>query len=286
MRSIRIPVARAVPWLVAGLALSTPGAPSHAEDAVVVPLRPYVGRLVTAPVVAGRDTLHLLLDTGGGETLITPEVARSLGCVPHGRSVGFRMTGERVEFARCNDVTLEIGGRGFPHREIGVWDIMAILPEGLPPLDGVLALDTFAEQPFTLDLQGRELILEGEGTLANRIEGMTRVEARVSTGPAGGDLTLFVRGVLDEPGWFLLDSGNLDEIQIAPHMIHRTGPVPRVIEGVGFELQGLPPAEVSVQVAEIIYDGALAESFLREWIWTFDPGTGSLWAKRRASRRP
>jgi hypothetical protein len=50
--------------------------------------------------VIGRDSVSLLLDTGGGETLIAPRVAAEIGCVPRGRSVGFRLRGERVEFRR------------------------------------------------------------------------------------------------------------------------------------------------------------------------------------------
>jgi hypothetical protein len=270
----------AVFLLMTTITSALPGATeaSSKRETRAVPLHPYAGRLVTVAAVADTDTLRLLLDTGGGETLISPEVAGALGCSPSGRTVGFRMSGERVEFAKCDNVTLQIGGHEFLHPEIGVWDIMSILPEGLPPLDGVLALNTLVNQPFTLDLAGRELIFETPETLEDRVEGMMRVEARVSTGLTGGDLTLFLRGLLDEPGWFLFDSGNLDAIQIAPHLVREKGPVPRELDREDFKLAGFPASEASIRVAEMIYDGALSESFLRKWIWTFDLNSGALWA--------
>ena len=105
-----------------------------------------------------------------------------------------------------------------------------------------------------------------------------RVEARVSTGLTGGDLTLFLRGVLDEPGWFLFDSGNLDAIQIAPHLVREKGPVRRELDRVDFRLVGLPTTEANIRVVEMIYDGVLSESFLRKWVWTVDLNSGALWA--------
>lgn len=254
--------------------------------AVTIPLRPYVGRLVTVAAVVGGDSLDLLLDTGGGETLITPQVAAALGCSPRGRSIGFRMSGERVEFAHCDSVIVEIGGRSFLHREIGVWDLMSVLPDGLPPLDGVLALNTFADQPFTLDLDGAELTLETRLSLEKRVQNMLKMEARVATGISGGDLTVFVRGIVDEPGWFLFDSGNLDLVQVAPHMLREVGTVPRELGQLPLNLLGLPPTEATVRVRNIILDGALSETFLRKWTWTFDLASGDVWAASRAVKPP
>lgn len=254
---------------------------SVSELPITVPLEQYVGRLVTVTAMVGGDTVNLLLDTGGGQTLITPQVAEQLGCTPRGRSVGFRMSGERVEFARCDSVIVEIGGQSFEHPEIGVWDLMAILPEGLPRLDGLLALNTFADTPFTLDLDGQELTLETASSLEIRVRDMSPVRARVATGPSGGDVTVFVHGVIDAPGWFLLDTGNLDVVQVAQHLVGATGPVPREADSVTLTLTGLAPSETTIRIVDIIYDGTLSEQLLREWVWTFHLGTGDVWAAPR-----
>jgi predicted aspartyl protease len=250
--------------------------PTSPGEEVHVRLEPYLGRLVTVSARLGQEPLRLLLDTGGGQTLITPRVAERLGCTPHGRSVGLRMTGERVEFRRCDAAPLEIGGRRLRGSEVAVWDVVSVLPKDVPPLDGVLALDRLAGQPFTLDLSGRTLTLESAASLDGRVAGMKRLEARVATGLSGADLTVFVHGVLGEAGWFLFDSANLDLTQLAPHMLASMGSTPPS-SGL-LTLDGLPSAEVPTRVREIIHDGVLAESFLSRWVWTFRLATGELWA--------
>lgn len=65
----------------------------------------------------------MLLDTGGGATLITPEVARQIGCTPFGRDVGHRMTGEAAEFQRCEALALSAGTWRRRIEPAGVFDI-------------------------------------------------------------------------------------------------------------------------------------------------------------------
>jgi len=256
--------------------LCGPSPPSaNVAGEVSIPLEPYAGRLVTVAVKVGPEQLRLLLDTGGGQTLVTPQVAKRLGCSRHGRSVGLRMTGERVEFQLCDAIPLEIGGRRLRASPMAIWDVMAALPKELPPLDGVLALDRLADQPFTLDLAGLTLTLESPTSLERRVVGMKRLEARAATGLSGADLTVFLHGSLGQPGWFLFDSGNLDLTQVAPHMLPSSGASPS--SGV-LTLDGLPSVEVATRVREILYDGVLSESFLRGWVWTFRLATGEVWA--------
>jgi len=265
-------------------------APQRAADegSVVITLEPYLGRLVTVRAMVGREKLTLLLDTGGGQTLITPSAAARIGCTPSGRSTSFRMTGERVVFERCDTCVLEIGGHSLAKSGIAVWDVMAVLPKGLPALDGVLALDAFAHQPFTLQLAARTLTLESARSLERRVATMTRVRARTATGLAGADLTVFVRGALDRAGWFLLDSGNLDLTCVAPHMVQRGVTVPSQLESVALSLDGFPTRNVPVSVREIIYDGVLAEDFLRQWTWTFRLASGEVWVaqERDVAQQP
>jgi hypothetical protein len=270
--------------LIAAAAAATqperPGSPADGGERVVIGLQPYAGRLVTASALLGRERLTLLLDTGGGQTLITPGAAARLGCTPHGRHVSFRMNGERVVFQHCATAGLELGGRRLGLSTIAVWDVMAVLPKELPPLDGVLALDALQHVPFTLDLAARSLTLESTRSLEQRVATMSRVDARVATGPSGGELTMFLRGAIDEPGWFLFDSANLDLTIVAPHMLRRTPAVPSRIASAVLSLEGLPPRSVPLSVRDILYDGVLSEELLREWLWTFRIATRDLWATR------
>jgi len=242
---------------------------------VQVALNPYVGRLVTVDVLIEGDTARLIFDTGGGETIISPELARRIGCNPTGRSVGFRMSGERVDFQLCYAVAIAIGGLTFEHEELGVWDINAVLPEGVPPVDGVLSLKTFSAQPLTLDLGSGMLTLETAASYRDRIRDMARLNSRLATGPDGDELTVFVRGEVDAPEWFLLDNGNLDVVQVAPHL----GGSANVWEHV-LHVDGMPPVATSFRTRDIIYDGVLSEAFMREWLFSFDLASNEVWAMR------
>jgi len=265
--------------LVCHFAVATSGAePPAVQASITVRLSPYVGRLVTAPVVIEKKTLTFLVDTGGGQTLITPRVAAMVGCTPRGRSVGFRMNGDRVEFKHCESTRLEIGGRAIVRPGVAVWDVMSVLPEDLPTLDGVLALDAFEGLPVTLDLAGATLTLESPASLARRLQGTKKVTARVATGLSGAERTVFLRGSLDEPGWFLFDSANLDLVQAGPHMLGAVGPLPREVEAATLKIDGLPPTTSPLRVRDLIHDGALSETFLRAWVWTFDLARSEIWA--------
>lgn len=247
------------------------------KDSIEISLNPYVGRLVTVNALAGDDTLKLLFDTGGGETYIIPDVANRLGCTPSGRSVGFRMSGEMVESQYCHDISLSIGGVPFQHETIGVWDINNVLPEGLPRLDGILSLKTFINQPFTIDLSSKRLILETKESLEDRTNKMTRLESRIATGPDGSELTIFLLGKVRDYGWFLLDSGNLDVVLVSQHLANKILLDTTNIWESELQLRNLSSVSTRFRTKDIIYDGALSEEFMRKWIFTFDLSINAVW---------
>ena len=281
VRSGRLATTTPEPPLVGRAMSAVPPAP------VVIELRPYVGRLLTARAALGADTLSLLFDTGGGETLLTPDVARRIGCSPAGRSVGIRMSGERVEFARCPAATLRLGELVVDHPAIGVFDVMALLPNGVPRLDGVLSLASFVGQTITLDLACRRLTVESTASAVERTRVMRPIVARVATGPSGSELTLFVRiesGPI--PLWFEFDSGNLARVLLSPATASSlrvdaaasrdSASTARVV------VSGLEPLVLEVAVRELIYDGALNEAFIASGEFTFDLRTGKGWAAVRS----
>ncbi|MEJ2543666.1 MAG: aspartyl protease family protein [Calditrichaceae bacterium] len=251
------------------------------NEPIKISLHPYVSRLVTVNAIAGEDTLKLLLDTGGGETFIGPEVAHRLGCKPSGRSIGFRMSGETIQSQYCRDISLSIGGVTFHHDMIGVWDINSILPEELPPLDGILSLKTFSKQPFTLDLSSNLLILETKESLKHRTKAMTRLESRIATGPDGSELSVFLHGKIGEyDGWFLLDSGNLDVVLVSQYFVKNelsdTTSSNKIWES-EFKFKNLSSELTRFRAKDIIYDGALSEEFIKKWIFTFDLFKNAVW---------
>ena len=137
------------PILVVLVALAT-----GARTAVpaVVPLAPWAGLLRSVTVTVDGTAHPFVFDTGGGETVITPEVAAAVGCTPYGRSIGFRMSGERVEFEYCDNVALRLGQVALAREPVGVYDLKSILPVGLPRADGVLSLRSLRDSPVTVAL--------------------------------------------------------------------------------------------------------------------------------------
>lgn len=248
-------------------------------------LSPYLSRLVTVDAVIDGDTVRLIFDTGGGETVISPEVANRIGCSHTGRSVGYRMNGDRVDVTLCRDVTVVIGGVSFEHEQLGVWDLQSLLPDEAPLIDGVLSLKTLATQPFTLDLQRGRLTLETEASFDQRIQGMTRLQSRMATGTDGDELTVFVRGEVDSEAWFLLDSGNLDVVQAAPHLGGAASGASSDPWTHDLALGGLPAIGTSFRTRDIIYDGVLSEEFMRNLVFAFDIEANEVWATVNESSR-
>ncbi|MDX1394023.1 MAG: aspartyl protease family protein [Gemmatimonadota bacterium] len=257
--------------------------PAATGSPVEVALEPYVGRLVTVDGEIGGHPARLILDTGGGATSVTPSIARQIGCEPSGRSVGYRMDGERVDFAYCPASELKIAGVTIRNDRVAVFDLQALLPEDFPRVDGVLSLDAFSARPFTLQLAERRLTLETPESARQRIEGMTRLRSRVATGTDGDELTVFVRvGVDGTGGWFLVDSANLDVVQAASHMASSHTDSEETWEA-ELTFGDLVFGPAAFRTRDLIYDGALSESVIRRWTWTFDLSQDAVWVEAGGS---
>jgi hypothetical protein len=247
-----------------------PGAP------VEVALALYFRELRTVQVTSGRDTLRLLLDTGGGHTLVTPEAAHRLGCEPFGRSVGHRMSGERVEFQWCNDIRLLAGDVPLADALLAVFDLGAVLPPELPALDGLLSLKSFADHVVTIDLTRDRLIFESAASAEKRKAEQQPLRARVATGDDGTSLTLFIAAAAPgAPVWLLLDNGSLVGTILSPpgaRQLKTSGADPQVGDAIAVDLEliGLPTRRTEVLVRDVIYDGVLGAHFFHEHVLTLD----------------
>jgi hypothetical protein len=274
--------------LFAALSLScaspshSPVRANHSNDNVLprapveVALALYFRELRTVQVTSGRDTLRLLLDTGGGHTLVTPEAAHRLGCEPFGRSVGHRMSGERVEFQWCNDIRLLVRDVPLAAARVAVFDLGAVLPPELPSLDGLLSLKSFADHVVTIDMARDRLIFESAPSAEGRKAEQQPLRARVATGEDGTSLSLFIAAAAPKaPVWLLLDNGNLVGTILSPpgaRQLKTSGADPQVGDAIAVELEliGLPSRRTEVLVRDVIYDGVLGAHFFREHVLTLD----------------
>lgn len=235
----------------------------------VIPLQPYFRDLRVVSALVHGDTVRLLLDTGGGATLITPTLAARLDCTPYGADVGHRMSGEQVTFARCDSLAIGLGDDTLRLAPVAVFDINALLPRELPPLDGILALDAFVGHVITLDLATDRLVVrapDGEDAAAT-----AALPWRAATGESGRFLTAFLpvagrHGML----WFLLDSGNLRGTVVAESVV-RDSLLPLADSGKAIVAVGDRISDTTTwSSAPLIIDGALGADFLRRHAVTLD----------------
>jgi hypothetical protein len=257
-------------------------APAAAFAQSVLELRPYVGQLRTVDVVIAGRPARMLFDTGAGFTSVTPEFAAQIGCQPFGHVTGFRMDGERVAFQRCPEARLDLGARRVT-LELGVFDLGAVLPEGLPHLDGVMGLDVFRGAAITLD-RLEQLRIETRSSLRRAVRGLEAGRLR-SLRDAAGSLTLFASAATPHgDAWLLLDSANLDSVRLHPWVYQALAPeadadgpareVTLSVEGAG------PSVAAPTIVPELIYDGALDARFMRRHAITLDLERERVWWRR------
>jgi len=237
---------------------------------VALMLAPYFGELKTVKVTVGDDTLTMLFDTGGGATLVTPAVAHRMGCQPSGRDVGFRMTGEPVEFQRCDSVTLGSGDWSRLVEPLAVFDVNALLPPQLPRLDGVLALDAFRGEVVTIDWPGERVTVHahttGDAALASN-----GLPIRPATGESGRMFTVLTRvNGRRGPLWFLIDSGNLRGVLVDSQVLADSALAVGPDSLVELRIGPHPPVQLPAHQARLIMDGALGTDFLQRGPVTLD----------------
>lgn len=271
-------------WYFAGSLLLA--ASSARAEPTVLKLEQYRRSVGVRVDVAGKARLFQF-DTGGGLTFIAPSVAKALGCQKGARLVGFRMTGDKMETPRCDNVSMRIDALPVTIPVAGVADLGELNAKGLT-LDGSIALDAFAGKTITIDFAGLKLIVETPETARRRVAGAIELPVKLVREIGGHALALDVQvptnmGTLG----FQVDSGNGGTILIAkPYAalfgIDPTkGPQPgSFLLGQGIRAEGL------IFPAEITLDGNVGMPFLKDYIVTMDLEHGRLWLRRNSKPAP
>jgi hypothetical protein len=251
-----------------------------AEAPLAVPLESYGGsQKIIHAKINGREGVFLF-DSGGGVINVTPEFAENIGRKPWGKIVGFRMTGQRLDMARCDDVILEIAGIREHLPIIGVFDLMSLLPPEAPKLDGVIGLDAFANKSISIDLANSRIVIETPESLAARINGATEEPVRVVRDAEGLALTLDAAvKTANGIAWMELDTGSDGDIVVADWLADEFGldPGKKNAQPVKIQLANGLKGEGRGRAHDLIMDGNLGSPFLRNWIVTFDLPHGRAW---------
>jgi hypothetical protein len=262
-----------------------PGA-NIAEPArdTTIALARYQGLLRIVRVHAANRDWRFLFDTGGGSTMISPDVAAAIGCTPRGSITGHRMNGDAVVTPSCSASPLTIGGWTAPAQTLGVFNLMSLLPGDWPRLDGVISLRSFAGRRITLDLASNSLTVHSPRDYGNA-GGGTPFIGRIATGPSGGELLAFAAvPVGTDTLWLEIDSGNLDAVLLSPHAARLLG----LEDSVGTEHPeiSLPLPEgaalrTRARVRGLILDGALNAEWLERGRLTLDLAVSRFWWQSR-----
>lgn len=277
---------KAVVAILACLSLGAAAWPAKAAEPTVLKLEQFRRSVAFHVNIGGKDRLFQF-DTGGGVSFISPEVAKDLNCEKGARVVGFRMTGDKLEAPRCDNVALAIDGHDLTIPVAGVYQVGEFNAKGVT-IDGLLALDVFAGRAITFDFAAKRLILETPESLAEREAEGTELPIKVVREIGGHGITIDVQVPSTMgPLGFELDSGNGGTLLIAKPYAAAFGFDPVKGPGMGeFEIGKGTVASGFIMPADITLDGNLGMPFLKDYLVTLDLQRGRLWLKRNPTPPP
>lgn len=273
-------------FAIAGLVTAACSTAAAADRPIILKMEQFRRSVALRVDIAGKERLFQF-DTGGGNTFISPEIAKELACEKGARMVGFRMTGDKLEAPRCDDVAIKIGGHKFVAARTGVYQVGEFNAKGVT-VDGLLALDVFEGKTITIDFASLKLIVETPESAADRTKGAIEMPARVIREMGGYAITMDVQ-VPSKVGplGFELDSGNGGTLLIAKPYASAFGFNPDGGPVMGkFPIGKGVVASGFVMPAGITLDGNLGMPFLKDYIVTLDLEKGRVWLKRNKVPAP
>lgn len=132
---------------------------------------------VPAQIADGPATA-MMIDTGMGVTLLTPEACERAHCVREGTWSGQRMSGQTVALSMARVSSLTVAGHRVENARVAVFESDEIIHRDLG-VEGIAGLDVFRDQPVTFDHHAMRLVLESAESLAARRSAGTNVNVRV-----------------------------------------------------------------------------------------------------------
>ncbi len=260
--------------------MGTPAISAYSQE--IVPLVKYGGNFKKVEVSIEGKPYWFLFDSGAGETIISPEIARLLNKQVYGSVTGYRHTGEKFEYQLCDGANIKIGSTVIPHETFGVYDLMSFLPKEAPKIDGVLSLKTFQGRVLSIDLAAKKLTIETTSSAGKKEKRMTPVLSRLVTGPDGSQLDVFT--ALRREGklyWFLLDTANMQPVLVSSHVAREwglaAGPASTGTARMTDISFGKGTDSVEFSVEDIIYDGMLSFGFISKKVFLIDLGKNKMW---------
>lgn len=243
-------------------------------------LKPYIENMKTVEVIIEGEKYNFLFDTGGGGTLISPEIAKHFNKKIYGSATGFRMSGEIIKVQKADHISMTIGYEKIDHPTVGVLDIMTILPKEFPKIDGVISLKSFTDHILTLNLAKNTIIIESHSSSKKAIQRKHLVSSRFANGLEATELNIFLNIPKDNQSyWFLLDSGNSGPLllstktaatwKLSKDKDQMNSETPFIIGKKTFTSKSF--------TRDIIYDGVLNFETMCRYIFTIDFKNNKVW---------
>ena len=274
--------------MMLGSALSCLAAGPSQDDGNAIPLALYQAKQFTVEAIVASKRRTFLFDTGEGLTMIDPRLAHDVGCEPWGNITGFRMTGDRIDTKRCDEVSFALAGRRYLAPSVIVYDLSTISGAEVPPLDGAIGLDLFAGRTITLDLPRSRVVVETPSSLKKRLLGAVQVPLRLVRGDAGGlDVNL---GVTTARGfaWMELDTGNAGPtifVSQAMAPLFGLNPATREPQDVSIRLRTDTLKTRARVFPDMIMDGNIGMQLVRQRAITLDLKEGRAWLAPQPATR-
>jgi len=249
-----------------------------------IKLKPYIENMKTVDVFIEGKKYNFLFDTGGSETIISPEIAHTIKKKIYGSTTGFRMSGEMIKAQKSDSVLLSMGKTKIFHQTVGVWDLMSILPKEFPKIDGVISLKSFAQNFLTIELSKNRIIIENKNSAKKAIKGKSLLTTRFANGLEGGELNIFI-GIPKQNNlyWFLFDSGNSGPMLLSNESA-KIWNIEKESQKDNFEnnpesefVMGNKSLKIKPFVRDIIYDGVLNFNAISKYIFTIDFKNKEVW---------
>lgn len=270
--------------LLAALAF-VPALAIAAEPEAVFQLEPFRKTIALRATVAGVSA-KFAFDTAAGLTVFEKGFINKVGCKQRQRVTGFRMTGERLDSAFCENLPLELGaGRYKTTANTAVAaDMDALFGAEVEPIGGLLGLDIFDGKTITIDFPGKRLIVESAASAAERELPGAELRARITREMQGRTLSVSVAmPTPDGVVWMELDSGNGGTVLVSKPFARLFGldPASDKPQKIDFTLpNGLRVSSDIAFAPDMIIDGNIGMPFLKDVVLTMDLKAGRVWIRK------
>jgi hypothetical protein len=148
--------------VVAVLLIALPALASRKPVEIPFTISPE-GLVMVPATLGGTISAHVIFDTGAGMDVLAPSVVDKLHGTPAGKFTAFRMWGDRLDIPLFTVSEISVGPVVRSNVVVGAWDMLDQLH-----LEGIVSVNDFRQQPFTLDLVNKVLVFETAKSLTQR----------------------------------------------------------------------------------------------------------------------